>query len=202
MSHSVLYNSRKSAPRSLNGELFILWPQAHSISHHISITDWQQLTSSALWTVINHWHETYCCLYHILCQLKRLPNIFSWHAGKSCKDLRGNDDKRKAWPKRKVQMLGNGKWGTCHWYLQPHLPLQVPICSSTGPSTDRCLCKREGCWGVKEAINIVFAQVPLSTSNHTTLSFTLTLHLSSLTCPSLLLVSDSDQGHLKLMENR
>lgn len=123
---------------SLNPELFILWLQAHSISRHISVTAWQQLTSAALWTVINHWHETYCCLFHILCQLKRLPNIFSWHAGKSCKDLRGNDDERKAWPKRKVQVPGNEKWGTCHWYLQPHLPLQVPICSSTGPSTDRC----------------------------------------------------------------
>lgn len=58
------------------------------------------MTLDALWTVINHWLEIYCCMFHILRQLKRQPNIFSWHVGQSCKDLRGNDDGRKEWAKR------------------------------------------------------------------------------------------------------
>lgn len=122
-------------------------------------------------------------------QLKRQPNVFSWHAGNSCVKLGGNDDGNELRGRADAR-----EWGTCHWCPQPRLPLQVPICSSTGPSAaDKCHSEREGCWGVKEAINIPSPQVPL-------LSTWLSLSLLASICPSSLVLLIYQ--HLNLVQGR
>lgn len=55
----------------------------------------------------------------------------------------------------------------------PSAGVNMVIYAPSAP--DRCPSKTEGCWGVKEAINILSAQVSLSASLYTNLSFSLAL---------------------------
>lgn len=99
---------------------------------------------------INCWLGPSCFLFHAVC--KPEMDNFSSDVGK----CEAEEAMMGGW--NDMQMQGKKKWGMCHWCVQPYLPLLVSIWSPTGPSApDRCSGKTEGCWGVKEAINISYA---------------------------------------------
>lgn len=79
------------------------------------------------------------------------------------------------------------KWCAIYGYTPLHQQVSIWPCTRPG-RPDRCFSKTEGCWGVKEAINILSAWLSLSASVCTARSLSLAFHhfhLSYLTCPSL-----------------
>lgn len=119
MSRSVLYDLHNSAAGSpiINqlapGTIHFMTSSPLRL-RHISVTAWQRLTLTALWAVINQWHETYCCLFHILCQLKRLPNIFQLTCEQDLQRL-----KRKWWQEEGVTKGEGASAG--EWELRGHV---------------------------------------------------------------------------------
>lgn len=67
------------------------------------------------------------------------------------------------------------KWCAIYGYTPLHQQVSIWPCTRPG-RPDRCFSKTEGCWGVKEAINILSAWLSLSASVCTARSLSLAFH--------------------------